>query len=693
MLLSRALMRGYGMSRFAWPIHFGLLHNDAMWVFDETQIMGVAVETSAQLAAFRQLLGTSLGCRSLWMSATLGDGQLDTVDHPRPASGWSRLELGEADRDQGRVIERLSAKKSLQRSSVVVPKSTSKKNQQNYADDVAEAVLDAHVDDTLTLVIVNRVGRAQRIYQALVDAGRDPAHTTLLHSRYRPADRGANEEILHADGDRIVVATQVVEAGVDVSARTMFTELAPWPSLVQRFGRCNRSGEFDEASVFWLDVEFKKDGDASLLPYEIADMQHARELLDGLNDVGPAALGAIDYEPPMVIRPVLRRKDLLELFDTTPDLAGNDLDVSRYIRDGDDTDALVFWRAWTDDAPPEGIDQPRREELCRVSIGRANKFVGKTSVTAWVWDALDGVWRSASRVRPGQTILLGVDQGGYDAALGWSGKKTDKPSALVDASPEGSENSQMDGNKSTDIGNWVALHTHLEHVGDAVRQLSAELELDSDTAQLLERAAHWHDVGKAHEVFQRMLVEPAEDADDLDDPPGEGPWAKSNHRRRWNSSDRRPHFRHELASALAFLQTYDGQQYTDQQYTDQQYTDLIAYLIAAHHGKVRLSIRSLPGEKEPTRADADGLFARGVWHHDDLPPVDVPGEGVIDKTLLDLRLMRLGRGSWLERTLALRDHPELGPFRLAWLESLLRLADHRASAAEKRSPEDVEEHS
>jgi CRISPR-associated endonuclease/helicase Cas3 len=190
-----------------------------------------------------------------------------------------------------------------------------------------------------------------------------------------------------------------------------------------------------------------------------------------------------------------------------------------------------------------------------------------------------------------------------------------------------------------------------------------------------------------------MLVEPAEDADDLDDPPGEGPWAKSNHRRRWNSSDRRPHFRHELASALAFLQTYDGQQYTDQQYTDQQYTDLIAYLIAAHHGKVRLSIRSLPGEKEPTRADADGLFARGVWHHDDLPPVDVPGEGVIDKTLLDLRLMRLGRGSWLERTLALRDHPELGPFRLAWLESLLRLADHRASAAEKRSPEDVEEHS
>ena len=40
MLLSRALMRGYAMSRFRWPVDFALLHNDAQWVFDEVQIMG-----------------------------------------------------------------------------------------------------------------------------------------------------------------------------------------------------------------------------------------------------------------------------------------------------------------------------------------------------------------------------------------------------------------------------------------------------------------------------------------------------------------------------------------------------------------------------------------------------------------------------------------------------------------------------
>lgn len=32
MFLSRALDRGYAMSRCRWPVHFGLLNNDAPWV-------------------------------------------------------------------------------------------------------------------------------------------------------------------------------------------------------------------------------------------------------------------------------------------------------------------------------------------------------------------------------------------------------------------------------------------------------------------------------------------------------------------------------------------------------------------------------------------------------------------------------------------------------------------------------------
>lgn len=85
MLLSRALMRGYGMSRYQWPVHFAWLHNDALWVFDEVQLMGPGLKTSAQLEAFRQKIGLSPRSRSLWVSATLKPDWLRTVDFD-PAS-------------------------------------------------------------------------------------------------------------------------------------------------------------------------------------------------------------------------------------------------------------------------------------------------------------------------------------------------------------------------------------------------------------------------------------------------------------------------------------------------------------------------------------------------------------------------------------------------------------------------------
>ncbi|HEU5228663.1 MAG TPA: HD domain-containing protein, partial [Ktedonobacteraceae bacterium] len=76
----------------------------------------------------------------------------------------------------------------------------------------------------------------------------------LLHSRFTDADRKQQAEELSQllgkeqwkDGlyqgqqDVIVVATQVVEVGLDISVQTLHTELAPANSLVQRAGRCAR---------------------------------------------------------------------------------------------------------------------------------------------------------------------------------------------------------------------------------------------------------------------------------------------------------------------------------------------------------------------------------------------------------------------------------------------------------------------
>ncbi len=74
-----------------------------------------------------------------------------------------------------------------------------------------------------------------------------------------------------------------------------------------------------------------------------------------------------------------------------------------------------------------------------------------------------------------------------------------------------------------------------------------------------------------------------------------------------------------------------------------------------------------------------------MWHGDKLPGV-VLGAAVTAPTVerLDLSPMQLGRGadgfaSWAERMLSLRDNPDLGPLRLAFLEAIVRACDMRAS--------------
>lgn len=98
----------------------------------------------------------------------------------------------------------------------------------------------------------------------------------------------------------------------------------------------------------------------------------------------------------------------------------------------------------------------------------------------------------------------------------------------------------------------------------------------------------------------------------------------------------------------------------------------------AHHGKVRTGLRALPNESPPP--ESDRLFARGVWDKDTLPGLDL-GEHRFAETRLDLALMELGEGpagpSWSERIGRLL--AAQGPFRLAWLEALVRIADWRAS--------------
>lgn len=683
MLLSRALNRGYGMSRYRWPMHFGLLNNDCLWVLDETQLMGVGLETSAQLEGFRKkrVLGAAQPSFTWWMSATLDEEQLKTVDAPRLP--MSRQELSLEDQKTDAIQKRLRAEKRLRKAPVSLA-SEKKDDLTAYAESLAEWLLKIHQPGSLTLVVVNRVDRAQRLYRKLrklLAANQEGVvRLALIHSRFRSCDRDAQQRILTEEsGSRIVVATQAVEAGVDVSARQLVTELAPWPSLVQRFGRCHRYGEIkDGADVFWIDLEVADDKFAA--PYSVDDLKSARAALMRLNSASLNDLAKVEVEAIRPIRPVIRRKDLVDLTDTTPDLAGYDLDISRYVRDSEDADVQVYWRE-IDDRPEKTEPKPSREELVRVSVPAFNKaFKASKDRRVWEWSHVDRGWRElVGTATPGRLVMVKVSHGGYDADLGWTGDKKHKPTPRPPARKEIRDD--HDPLSDSDVRLGLAAHT-----GGVRRHLGAILDaipLPDGHRQALETAANWHDVGKAHHIFREALL--TDDDSEI--------WAKGKMKypKERPYFYRRPHFRHELASALAWLQE------RPEHAAEIGIENLVAYLIAAHHGKVRFSLRAMPGEpeerseKESNGGDAEiaatnfeppEYFARGIWQGDNLGPLKIPEiNQQMPKITLDLSLMRLGAGSWLERMLTLRDDTDtLGPFRLAFLEALLRAADIRASA-------------
>ena len=670
-LLSRALNRGYAMSRFRWPVHFGLLNNDALWVMDEVQLMGPGLLTTVQLQGFREKMGSYGQTSSIWMSATMTPEHFDSIDSPLRGKDLSKLSFSLKDDLQNPVVrQRLDARKDLHKCEVVLDRDT----QRTYAEALASEIKARHVEsEGLTIVILNRVRRAQDVasyLKGLFQGEKQPTGITLIHSRFRPYERRRLNELLKTlseeqNPNHILVATQAIEAGVDISASTLITELAPWSSLVQRFGRLNRYGEFKEAHAYWIDIVWKREENGKsktdskfALPYEGPQLDLSRDYLLRLDDVGPESLKPLVIPSSGEIHPVVRNKDILELFDTTPDLAGNDIDVSSYIRDAENMDVSVYWREWEDDTPPVDLPAPRPEELCPVPVYEIRDFLGDR--TAWVWDSLERSWQRLDpyRLRPGMTLALHTQAGGYTSELGWLGRIARDPVDPIELPQELREEAIGD-DPYTKTSEYVSIEAHTNAVAKELETIIAANNYSGLPMKELLMAARWHDRGKGHDVFQRALGNDGQSREGME--VGKNLWAKAPQLGRYE----RPHFRHELASALALLLNGGP--------------DLAVYLAAAHHGKVRLSIRSLPGETIPPEGQR---FARGIWDGDLLPTVEL-GDGVLaPEVQLTLDLMELGESeehgpSWLERTLRLLN--EYGPFKLAYLESLLRIADWRAS--------------
>ena len=789
MLLSRALNRGYGMSRYRWPMHFGLLNNDCLWVMDEVQLMGPGVWTSAQLDWMRNDRFKSLKpCVTWWMSATIHPKFLDTLDRknanlPRP----SRICLEECDQTH-EILQACRPCKLRRRR-----KKPAEDKLPAFAQALAEAVTREHQEGSLSLVVCNTVSLAQCVYKAVRGAYQGTSHTVLLTSRFRAEDREENQgKLLAFEVARkravtgkavsipglICVSTQMVEAGVDISARRLWSEIAPWPSTIQRLGRLNRDGRLngDACACFWEGPAKPTGGAPFIGPYEAEAVKLGHKLVKELVAVYESdetlsekdaltRLSARDEVKGWVEKaltpapePCPRAIDVHGLFSTEPDIFGGFTDVSPFVRSEDKkADVTVFWREWRSGAElqrSEGLIGPAfaRNEGCTVAAYRLRAFLeGEKKRTGWIWDDKREAWGRVrtEELRPGMLVMLRRDDGGYSRELGWTGIKTDK---LDEAPPPGEPYERFEDDRYSESGFWVTLQDHLRDTEREARQIIKALNLDSDLGSAVIRASSDHDIGKALPQWQGELPKPP--------PQGSVVWAKApyqfaiitdirtastaareteavfrtgdvqharavrepagieiadgNVRFTWHTNSKmsgtaleqiratsgvkrawnilfRPGLRHEAATALALWHSYYRAKNRD-------FFALSIYLSAAHHGKVRTVLTSrttagedvcgigkttdpLPWNEMPLDFECAVDGASGRFSEDGSEFIfEAPGWTGLVADLL---------GTWepdgqppgVSGAVPRSEPRNLGPFALAYLETLVRCADARASKA------------
>jgi CRISPR-associated endonuclease/helicase Cas3 len=147
----------------------------------------------------------------------------------------------------------------------------------------AERVVECHTHRTL--VVTNRIGWAQDLFREL-DRLAPEIPKRLLHSLFFEKDRGKKERLLRRafgpDGRAggIIVTTQVIEAGVDITCNQLHTAVCPMNAMVQRAGRNARFAP-PEGQVTYGEVHVYPlpDDPGSAKPYEDHLVKATWELL------------------------------------------------------------------------------------------------------------------------------------------------------------------------------------------------------------------------------------------------------------------------------------------------------------------------------------------------------------------------------------------------------------------------------
>jgi CRISPR-associated endonuclease/helicase Cas3 len=249
-------------------------------VFDEFHLLDENLSMATTIGTLR-MLGNL--CRCCIMTATLSE--VFMKDLKGCLLNYEIITLDDFEKDKSKI------------KSLLPIKNKKKLTVYDYSLN-HENIINHHIDKTI--VICNRVENAQKIYFDLIEEQKNTnnqifknAEIICLHSRFFDNDRKEKEGKLKklfgkstSDTNAILIATQVIEAGMDISCSRMHTEISPISSFLQRAGRNARFSDeigqifiyslhsVEEKELLDLEPETKEDKDeirklkSKYLPYK-----------------------------------------------------------------------------------------------------------------------------------------------------------------------------------------------------------------------------------------------------------------------------------------------------------------------------------------------------------------------------------------------------------------------------------------
>lgn len=247
---SRLLFRGYGASAAMRPIHAALTGNDCLVILDEVQISRAFEFTLGEVIRVQDRQANRLPRRFMVTRMSATPGTDTDAFRPSPEDHADARLRPILEKRALLRLESASARDAIHKKVVAIVRAVEKKGEVGRLG-----------------IIVNRVRSARAIADALRDAFKEkPVQVMAASGRMRPLDRARAAARMAElfppdripapptadDPLRVLVSTQSVEVGADISFDALITECAPSDSLRQRFGRLARRGLNPDPAPMWI---------------------------------------------------------------------------------------------------------------------------------------------------------------------------------------------------------------------------------------------------------------------------------------------------------------------------------------------------------------------------------------------------------------------------------------------------------